>query len=108
MVPVRENTDTIGEFRLGLFLSSRYCQLGNGGPSSDLIKLLESNRRQVEDIFFTTDSLYILPKTREFAATLLMLCKGDKDEYGDYINREADEISWEKIDGRYWLSLWWD
>lgn len=80
---------------------------GNSGVPNVLQELLKEKRELVEDAFFGSDSLYILPATREFAKELFYTMVGEKDGEYDYFSF-ADDIRWVKLGDRYWLSLWWD
>lgn len=84
---------------------------GNGGLTKKSIDFLYKNLPLIEMAFRTADSLYILPKTHEFARDLFVVMRGeqpDPEREPDYWSAEADEVSWDLVDGRYWLTLWWD
>jgi hypothetical protein len=107
---IREHEGTAQEFRVNLFFQSTIeQQLGNGGIPKTLQDFLKANRELVEDVFSDDDSVYILPKTKEFAGELFNVCTGPYGkEFEEYAENCADEIDWNKIEGRYWLGLWWD
>ena len=79
----------------------------NGGGAGVLHEYIKDNHSAVEDIVLDSDSLMILPSSKEEAGKLYNLAVGeaDKDEETFAI---ADEVDWVKIEGRWWLSLWWD
>lgn len=100
---------------LGQFMADRVIEdlarndFGNGGLNKESIKFLTENCDKIEAMFRTGDSLWILPATHEFARELFIHMRGEKDDYEeDYYHAVADEMGWDKVDGRYWLSLWWD
>lgn len=107
---ISEAQETAAEYRVNLFFADTiFVQLGNGGVPSDLRALLEKNKGLVEDVFSNSDSLYILPRNKEFATALYNTSVGPFNEDDqEYQEPCADEISWVKIEGRYWLCLWWD
>lgn len=105
---VSESGQTSEEFRKDVVLYSiGYGQFGNGGFSKEMVEFLKSNREEIQDIFCDSDTVYILPSSKQFAAMLFNKCIGEKDSYGDY-SGIADEIDWIKLGQRYWLRLWWD
>lgn len=106
---IRECNSTAADFRVSLFFQSTISQqLGNGGIPTNLQEFLTKNRDKVEDVFSGNDSVYILPKDKDFARALYKECVGPLDKHGEYIEPVADEIDWNKIENRYWLGLWWD
>jgi len=82
-------------------------QFGNGGFSKEMVEFLRTNKEEIQDIFCDSDTVYILPASKQFAADLFNKCIGEKDSYDDY-SGIADEIDWLKLGKRYWLRLWWD
>lgn len=107
---INETNQTANEYRVGLILNSvSAIQLGNGGLNKPMIHFLNRNKADIEDIFLDNDSLYILPKTKEFATLLFNTCVGEKVQGEDeYLSPIADEIDWLKLGDRYYLRLWWD
>ena len=104
---IREDSGTVAQFRTMLFINDLGEQRGNGGFSPETATFLRNNRSLIADAFTDNDSVYILPKTREFAKELFKQILHNYDPEKDY-GAEADEVEWVKIEGRYWLSLWWD
>lgn len=95
------------EHKISLVLDIR--EFTNGGYPKDLFKLIKEDHSLVEDIFASDDSLIILPSSREAAKNIYDACVYFDDEWNDgELRGVADDVSWIKMDGRYWLSLWWD
>lgn len=105
---IRETGQTAEEFRVQNFLYESDNQLGNGGMPKRLQEFLKEHKDDIQDAFTDSDTAYILPATKQFAAALFAECVGKKDEWGDYPDCIADEIDWIKLGNRYWLQLWWD
>ena len=106
---ITDSKQTPQEFRVEYFLQAmRNLNFGNCGVPTQLQDFLLRDKKGIEDVFIGDDSLYILPRSKQSAKYLFDTCVGNEDEWNDYPNSLADEISWVKMGDRYWLSLWWD
>src|SRR5690606_6938357 len=81
---ITETNQSAEEFRKDTFLYDvGRMQFGNGGFSKEMIEFLKTNIEEIQDVFCDSDTVYILPGTKQFAAMLYKECVGEKDSYGD-------------------------
>lgn len=92
------------EYKISMLLNIN--EFTNGGYPSELFELIRNNPDTIIDLMCSNDSLILLPSSKENAEKLYLSCVF-KDEFGE-ISECADEVCWEKIENRWWLSLWWD
>lgn len=88
-------------------LTTSITEFTNGGYPKELFGVISADHSLVEDIFASDDSLLILPSSKEAAKKIYASCVYFDDDCGE-LRGVADDVCWLKMDGRYWLSLWWD
>lgn len=104
---VRDYGDSAIDQKINLTVS--ITEFTNGGYPKELFDLISADHSLVEDIFASDDSLLVLPRSKEAAKKIYASCVYYDEDWDDgELRGVADDVSWLKMDDRYWLSLWWD
>lgn len=105
---LHEMQETPEQYRIQVFMwGMDRIDFGNCGVPTAIQEYFRDKKENIQDVFIGEDSMYILPATEEVAEELYDLIVPTEAEDGE-ATALADEVSWLKLEDRYWLHLWWD